>query len=125
MVKEESLCLISNDLGPDIFYAYQVIKPTYECIKNELCSNVHEMHYFSDGCSGQYKNCKTFLNLFLHYNEFKVYGKWTFFATSHSKSPCDGISGTTKRLTTSASLQRSLDSQILSAKDIYRFCIDR
>ena len=125
IVKEESLCFISGDLGHDVFFVYQVIKATSEYIKNELCSSVHEIHYFSDGCSGQYKNCKHFLNLCLHYNDFKVHGMWTFFATSHGKSPCHGIGGTIKGLITRASLQRPLDSQLLSAKDVYRFCRDQ
>ena len=57
IVEEKSLCFISSDLGHDVFFVDQVIKATSEYIKNELCSNVHEIHYFSDGCSGQYKNC--------------------------------------------------------------------
>ena len=58
----------------------------------------------------------TFVNLCLHYNDFKGNGKRTFFATSHDKSPCHGTGGTIQRLTTRASLQRLLDSQTLSAK---------
>ena len=44
------------------------------------------------------------------------------FATSHGKSPCDGIGGTVKRLTARASLQRPLTDQILSADAMFRFC---
>ena len=47
-----------------------------------------------------------------------------FFATSHGKSPCDGIGGTVKRLTARASLQHPVSSQILSAKQIFEFCQD-
>ena len=47
------------------------------------------MHYFSEGCAGQYINCKNFLNLCLHVNDFGVKCEWT--------SPCDGIGGTVKR----------------------------
>ena len=47
---------------------------------------------------------------------------WTFFATSHGKSPCDGIGGTIKRLTTRASLQRPLSDQILSTAAMFEFC---
>ena len=49
---------------------------------------------------------------------------WNFFATSHGKSPCDGIGGTVKRLTTKASLQSPVDHQILNASDMYKFCND-
>ena len=47
--------------------------------------------YFSDGCMGQYKNLKNFLNL------FDIPAEWHFFATSHGKGPSDGIGGTIKR----------------------------
>ena len=41
--------------------------------------------------------------------------EWHFFATSHGKSPCDGIGGTTKRLAARASLQSAADNQILTS----------
>ena len=47
---------------------------------------------------------------------------WPFFATSHGKSPCDGLGGTIKRLTARASLQRPKDNQILSAEEMFKFC---
>jgi len=52
--------------------------------------------YFSDGCSGQHKNYKNFLNLTYHKHDFDVDASWVFFATSHGKSPCDGIGGMVK-----------------------------
>ena len=45
----------------------------------------------SDGCAGQYKNCKNFLNLCLHEKDFDLKAEWQFFATSHGKGPCDGL----------------------------------
>ena len=45
-----------------------------------------------------------------------------FFATSHGKSPCDGIGGTVKHLTAKASLQRPPGNQILSAAHMMEFC---
>ena len=82
------------------------------------------MHYFSDGCAGQYKNCKNFLNLCLHNSDFGVKCEWNFFATSHGKSPCDGIGGTVKRLVTRASLQRPTSNQILTAYKMLEFCAE-
>ena len=52
------------------------------------------MQYFSDGCGGQYKNKKHFLNLCHHKEYFKSNVSGIFFATSYGKSPCDGIGGT-------------------------------
>ncbi len=47
-----------------------------------------------------------------------------FIATSHGKSPCDGIGGTVKRLATRASLQRPIYNEILIAKSMFMFCKD-
>ena len=47
--------------------------------------------YFSNGGSSQYKNCKNFLNLTHHKNDFGMPVEWHFFATSHGKGPSDGV----------------------------------
>ena len=84
--------------------------------------NVKKHEYFSDGCAGHYKNFKNLINLTLHHQDFGLDASWTFFATSHGKSPCDGIGGTVKRLTARASLHRSTFQQILTARDMFNFC---
>ena len=71
----------------------------------EKVPSISHVKYFSDGCAGQYKNCKNFLNLCHHKKDFGLSAEWNFFATSHGKGPCDGLSGTVKRLATKASLQ--------------------
>ena len=80
------------------------------------------IHYFSDGCAAQYKNCKQFVNLCHHLTDFSIDCMWNFFATSHGKSPCDRIGGTVKRLTARGSLQCPISSQIVSAKTMFEFC---
>ena len=82
------------------------------------------MHYFSDGSAGQCKNCKNFLSLYPHNSGFGVKCEWNFFATSHGKSPCDGIGGTVKQLVTRTSLQRPISNQILTADKMFEFCVD-
>ena len=72
------------------------------------------IEYFSDGCAAQYKNYKNFLNLCYHKDEFGLNAIWSFFATSHGKSPCDGIGGTVKRQIARASLHKPLNDQILT-----------
>ena len=47
---------------------------------------------------------------------------WSFFASSHGKSPCDGIGGTVKRLTSIASLHRTTTNHILTASAMFNFC---
>ena len=54
--------------------------------------------------------------------DFDVECEWHFFATSHGKSPCDGIGGMVKRTTGGTSLQRPYENQILTPQDMYTFC---
>ena len=62
------------------------------------------------------------LNLCRHKVDFGIAATWTFFATSHGKSPCDGIGGTVKRQTARASLQRPHSEQILDVASMLLFC---
>lgn len=77
--------------------------------------------YFSDGCGGQYKNRKNFLNLTLHESDFGIPAEWNFFATSHGKTISDGLGGTIKRLAARASLQRPYSDQIMTAKQLFEW----
>ena len=107
----------------------QVIQPLHHhpqiflmlFIKENLPS-VKNIEYFSDGCAGQYKSFKAFLNLSHHQSDFALDATWTFFATSHGKSLCDGIGGTVKRKVLRTSLQRPVDNQILTFRAIEDFC---
>ena len=83
--------------------------------------DLQKIIYFSDGAAAQYKNCKNFQNLCLHKTDFDVDAEWNFFATSHGKSPCDGIGGTVKRLVARASLQANLQHQILTPLQMYEW----
>ena len=93
------------------------MKDTIKYVHDNITEALSKVHYFSDGCAGQYKNCKNFLNLCLHNSDFWVKCEWNFFATSHGKSLCDGIGGTVKWLVTRASLQWPICNQILTADD--------
>ena len=74
-------------------------------------------------CSVEFiQNYKNMLNLCLHKADFGLPANWTFFATSHGKSACDGIGGTVKRLTARASLQRPYSEQILTVPAMLEFC---
>ena len=90
----------------------------------ESFTDVEHLCYFSDGCAGQYKNKKNFLNLCLHEHDFGMSAEWHFFATSHGKGPSDGIGGTIKREAARASLQRIDTGQILSPIELHEFVKD-
>ena len=39
-------------------------------LKQHIGDRLKKVHYFSDGCVGQYKNCKDFINLWHHKDDF-------------------------------------------------------
>ena len=49
--------------------------------------------------------------------------EWIFFATSHGKSPCDGVGGFIKQYVAKCSLQRPLHDQILSCQSMLDLCV--
>lgn len=116
-----SMCMISDDLDHDVPFVYETQKAITQSIKENFPAVKH-INYFSDGCAQQYKNCKNFTNLCHHYEDFQLSASWTFFATSHGKSACDGVGGTTKRLVRKASLQINCRESIDTAKKVYKFC---
>ena len=101
-----SLCFISDDLEHDVYMVYEVTATTGKFYKENISTDITLIHYFSDGCAGQYNNCKHFLNLCYHQGDFGVGCQWNSFATSHGKSPCNGVGGTAAA---NASLQRSME----------------
>ena len=117
----QSLRVISDDMEHDPPFVYQVQAEVVIFLEKEL-PHITEMEYFSDGCAAQYKNFKNILNLCHHLADFGITARCPFFATNHGKSPCDGIGGTVKRLVARASLQRLLDSQIMSMETLFEYC---
>ena len=108
----------------DTSFVFELQRQTCEYIKKAL-PNVTLLEYFNDGCAGQYKNFKTFLNLCYHSSDFGFVQSGASSLPvmgSHGKSPCDGLGGTVKRLLLRASLQRPVNDQILSFDKVMTFC---
>ena len=116
-----NICMISDCLKHDTIAVHVYLKKLIEYLK-EILENITYIHYFSDGSTAQYKNYKNFINLCHHEEDFNIKAAWNFFATSHGKSPCDGIGGTAKRTARHASLQRTIDNQILTPFDLFTYC---
>ena len=100
ILAEDSICFISDDLNHDVDFVNKVMSMTATHISDKIT----KIRYFSDGCARQYTNCKHFINLCFHETDFNYNCEWSFFATSHGKSPCDGLGRTIKHLTARASL---------------------
>ena len=85
-----NICVISNERDHGAGTVHTFLKTVVNHVK-ETVPNLRKIHYFSDGAGSQYKNCKNILNLSYHQEDFQLAAEWNFFATSHGKSPCDGI----------------------------------
>ena len=99
----------------------KMIKITYIKFR---CPPLKKVHYFLDGCAGQYKNRYNFTNLCYHKEDFGVSCEWHFFATFLGKNACDGIGGrnSEKSSTARATLQRTIEKQILTPEHMFQFC---
>ena len=78
-----SYCIISDDNKHDVGMVYQVQKEIITDLKLRFPYLSH-VTYFSDGCSGQYKNCKKSVTCH-HKPDYNIDAKWVFFAASHGK----------------------------------------
>lgn len=66
-----------------------------------------------------------FANINLHESTFGLkLLSHNFFATSHGKSPCDGIGAVVKRSMTIAAIQRPPDQQIRNAQEMYAAALE-
>jgi len=114
----DSFVVISESLHHDATAVHLYIKKLIHDLQNKY-SDIQKIMYFTDGAASQYKNKSNFLNLAYHLDDFGIDAEWHFFATSHGKSPCDGVGETVKRLAARASLQRPHDNQIMTPRALY------
>ena len=119
-ILHQSYCFLSDSTKHSTATVFSFLKVLLPSLKNSF-PRLLKIHYFSDGCAGQYKNKYNFTNLYHHFNDFGLAAEWHFFATSHGKSACDGIGGIVKRATATASLQRTISNQILTPRDMFNF----
>ena len=115
-----SICFIPDD-SCNTCFVYEVQKTMINYL-HELLPQVKKLFYFSDGCGGQYKNYKNFMNLCLHKQDFGLDAEWIFFATSHGKSPCDGIGSSVKHHAAQRSFPRPMNNQILDYQAMLNVC---
>ena len=78
MLKSVSYCIISDDNKHDVGMVYEVQRKIIEDLKLRF-PQMNYVTYFSDGCAGQYKNCKNMYNLCHHKSDYDLDAKWVFF----------------------------------------------
>ena len=79
-----SYCIISDDNKHHVGMVYQVQKETIIDLKLRFLYLCQAM-YFSDGCAGQYKNCKNLYNLCYHKPDYNIDVKMSVFCNK----PCE------------------------------------
>ena len=119
-VKNLNACVISDHLKHDTTAVQCYIARFLQYLLDEK-PQIKKIHYYSDGAASQYKNFKNFANLLHHRTDFNLHAEWHFFATSHGKSPCDGIGGVTKRMASRASLQAAYVNHIRTPENLFNF----
>ena len=116
-----SLYFFSSELLHNTVMVYLMQCKIIPFLKN-LIPELKFVEYFSDRYAAQHINRKYFCNLCLPEKELRVKAIWSFFAVSHSKSPCDGVGGTVKRFTAVKSLWHLFHYQILSVDAMMAYC---
>jgi hypothetical protein len=122
-LEHRNICVVSDVKEHSTVTVFSFLKVVIRQLQADF-PGIKKIHYFTDGCAGQYKNKNNFINLCHHEEDFGLEADWNFFATSHGKSACDGIGGTVKRLLTKASLQRPYSNPILTIEAVMSFCTE-
>ena len=117
-LKCDCYCVISDHLLHDQTAVHCFISLTIPtiCTRNP---RINRIKYFSEEGASQYKNFKSVINLMYHEHDFNLKAENHFFATSHGKSPCDGIGGTIKREAANSSLRTVITNQILTPEQLF------
>lgn len=112
-----SVVVIAESLKHDVTAVYLFQKRLLAFMQQKF-NAIEKIEFFSDGAGGQYKNKKNFFNISQYKEKYGIDVEWHCFATSHGKSPCDGVGGTFKRNARRESLRRT-DNHILNSQDLY------
>ena len=80
-LKCTNLRFISDILKHDVETVFEIIWTIVRKLKQDdkACTK-KKIHYFSNGCWGQYKNWKNIINLCYHHQDFIINCDWSFYA---------------------------------------------
>lgn len=81
--------------------------------------NLKLLHYWTDSPSSQYRNKYIFHTVANHAELYGMPAVWNYFEAGHSKGPCDGLGGTTKRMADEAIRQGN--AVIQDAHDFFKW----
>ena len=81
-LEHRNICVVSDSREHSTVTVHAFLSVVLPYLQTQF-PNMKKVHYFTDGCAGQYKNKNNFLNLCHHQEDFNLDGEWNFFATSH------------------------------------------
>ena len=98
-IQHNSLCFISDDNNLDTTFVYKIQAIFVDYLKENLLILCH------------------------HQQDLNMDAEWIFFATSHGKSPYDGVGQFAQHYVAKHSLQIPLHDQILSYQSMLDLCV--
>ena len=119
--RHKSFCFLSEEVVHNVSMIHAFQTCLMALLKVEV-GEFYSVEYFTDRFAEQYKNYKSFSNIVYHEEDHGVSCQWSFFATSHGKSACDGLGGSIKRRTAGESLRRSASNGITDVHQMLDYC---
>ena len=119
--RHKSFCFLSEEVVHNVPMVHAFQTRLMVLLKDEV-GEIVSVEYITDGCAEQYKNFKSFCNIVYHVDDHGVPCIWSFYATSHGKSACDGLGGSIKRRTADESLRRPASNGITNVHQMLEYC---
>jgi hypothetical protein len=112
-ILSRSICIASDNLEHTSSTTDMYMREVFNYISREF-NHISNVIVWSDGAPSHFKNKFTIANLLNLERDYKIKIQWNFFATSHGKSPCDGIGGNIKRMVNDRTRTQNLMIQCAS-----------
>ena len=77
-LEHRNICVVSECREHSTVTVFAFLKVVINYLKKEF-PTVKQVHYFTDGCAGQYKNKNNFVNLCHHEDDFGLAAEWIFY----------------------------------------------
>ncbi|KAJ1375148.1 hypothetical protein SESBI_51341 [Sesbania bispinosa] len=120
-VKHLSHVIISDHMTHDTMTVYAFLDNATTFLKSKI-KNLKKNYLCFGWCSPTVQELQKCNKSQLSFEDFGVHAEWHFFATSHGKSPCDGLSGTLKRYAYLASIRGEL---IRNATEFFKWAQEK
>ena len=100
-LKHSSIVLISDTLAHNAASVAAFLDTVVFEVRR-IVPYVKVIHYWTDSPTSQYRNKLIFDIVANHYSLYNCAAVWNYFEAGHGKGPCDGLSGTVKRMADTA-----------------------